>query len=368
MRISNNFKSTFGSIFIFGTWPPISMAYISIGFLIGMLKAKFKYVKKIHFISVVFMSIIALTCFVTSYSLTGNGDYRDLKFVFYILALTIGFSVKVENVPLLFRWVFFVYCILLLMQNYFFGWGSESRENGLFYLPDQNNSMIIISFLYPAVVFSYSAFNKVLISFFAIMVMYIIGSRAGMGIIFLSTMLSIFTQLKFKNTLLVAAIFLLPIVSLISNDVLDFSSFYEFNNYSDQVRLVLWSVGLENFLSSSNYFIGLGYDFPTIYADFLKSEMKHVHNIYIQVLLTSGIIGFISIVFFFISWLIFSYKQGNKILFLQVSIVMILGCIETLYSDSRVFSLICFCCGLSYVNYKCISEKQNRIFSCREAL
>ena len=145
--------------------------------------------------------------------------------------------------------------------------------------------------------------------------------------------------------------FALPIYLLLSFGIVDVTTFIEFNNYSDQVRLILWTVGLEHFLSSDNYFFGLGYEFTSLYANYLIHEMKHVHNIYLQVLFTSGIIGFIALIIFFISWLISSFRQGNLVLLLQVLIVMTLGLIETVYSDSRVFVLICFFLGFSYRNY-----------------
>ncbi len=341
-----------GAILIFATWPPIAMLYVTVGFVLQLIRTSFSKILVIHFISVILFSLIVIFSFITSTIKLGSADPRDLKFIFYILALSFGFSLRFDNYLKIFNLIFIFFTTFLMIQLYVFGWGPEVRGNGVFYLPDQNNSMTILAFLFPAVLANYEGKSKLLIGFVGIFIMFLIGSRAGMAIVLLTTILSLLNRPSLSQVLLLIPIFILPIYFSLSTGLIDVSTFFEFNNYSDQVRLILWSVGISEFLASSNYFVGLGYNFTHIYSLVLDHEMKHVHNIYLQVLLTSGLIGFFSILSFFFSWLYFSIKQGNYLLFYQVAIVMVLGMVETLYSDSRVFVLICFLLGLSFKSFK----------------
>ncbi|KTF15207.1 O-antigen ligase family protein [Pseudoalteromonas sp. H105] len=353
MKISNfslNFKSLTPILF-FTTWPPFALFTLLGGFLINLTKTSFIKVSKLYLISFIcFFTILTMSVFSSIYNNDGVFDAKNYKFFFYIIALTYGFSLSKVSYRFTLFVSFFSFCILLILQYLLFGWSSDVRSNGMFYLPDQNNSMIIISFLFPAVMSLSSTSMKYLVIFLTIICMFFIGSRAGFALV-----AAVFTFYSMKEFSFIKRFYILLIFSIVifyhGVDLESFAKLLEFNSYSDQVRLTLWKVGLNEFFHKENLLFGMGYEFFGIYNHYLNNEMKHVHNIYLQVLFTTGVFGGVAMIMFFLAWLYFSFRQGNISLFLQVIVVIILGLVETVYSDSRVFVVICFFLGLSYNNF-----------------
>lgn len=348
----------FSPVIFFSTWPPLSIAFLMCISCFRIVKVGLRKIVTLHLVSIIcFFIILAMSFFSSYYNSDSVVDIRNFKFFFYIISLTLGFVLIKDNYLFTYKVSFFSFCSLLILQYVIFGWSAEARSNGFFYLPDQNNSMVILSFLYPGIMSFYSVHKKLLVSLITIFCMFIIGSRAGLAIVSL-----VFFYYFIKEVRPVGRIGLLCTLILgffyLDIKLIDIKTLIEFDSYSDRVRITLWEVGIEQFTNKENIFFGMGYDFFNIYNYYLDNDMKHVHNIYLQVLFTTGILGFLALISFFFSWIYAAYKQNNSVLLLQVIIIMLIGCVETIYSDSRVLIFICFFLGLSYINYNAKSNKK----------
>lgn len=354
MKIKNfNFK-VFSLVLTYAFWPPISMCVLLAVYTYKRVVTSIKVVKKVQIITFICMSTIVFFSMSTTLNLGGTFDFRDLKFLFYFLAFSLGFMTHTHNYRLVFKYIFYVLSVLLIFQFILYGWEVDDAERFV-YLPDKNNLMITFSFLFPAVIYRSKFLYKIQSILLAILIMLIIGSRSGMGLVILISLISLFDVRNFKRGFIYISSVLSIALIVIFDEKFDLSSFYEINNYSDQVRLMLYAVGMESFLSSASssyYLLGLGHDFTSIYENYTDLPIAHVHNLYLQVLITSGIVSFFCIFLMLFSWIYFSLKNKNYLLFIQIIVIMVLGMVETIYSDSRVFMLICMLVGMSFTNYK----------------
>ncbi len=343
-------------IVFFSTWPPLAMASLVVSFCASCLRSNNFRITKLYLISLLCFSGILMMSFMTSlYNSEELLAAKNFKFLFYLIALSLGFSLARLNYATVYTVSFYFFCTFLIFQYLLYGWSAEARANGVFYLPDQNNSMIIISFFFPALLNLSSGRMKLVVSILTMSCMFLIGSRAGTALVGFVFIYFLLRELGVVSRFYLFSL-LLFILLYVNADLSFILKLFELNSYSDKVRFTLWKIGLENFYQKDSWLFGFNSDFFNIYNSYLRNEMKHVHNMYLQVLFTTGGGGALLISAFFISWLISCFKRGNKTLLLQVLIVMALGMVETVYSDSRVFVVICFFLGFSYCNFSYVNR------------
>lgn len=124
------------------------------------------------------------------------------------------------------------------------------------------------------------------------------------------------------------------------------------------VRLRLWDIAIS--ISKKNIFFGKG-DFPMVYYQpedsFPMQVLTHAHNVYLQILVSNGLIGLIAYINLFLSVLklLFSVIKTNQYAVCLIAIIfsfIVEGFFEFFWGDSEVRYLMIYFMGFVLGNIR----------------
>jgi O-antigen ligase len=148
------------------------------------------------------------------------------------------------------------------------------------------------------------------------------GSRGAFVVLILITMINLlryFTKVRNVKMFLhmISIVLFIIIIGVLFSDFLPFNTVQRltsFNTYKNDIRLVLWAKAMQLFFKSP--LIGSGMESANIYLVQLMNF--NTHNLYIDILVNQGIIGFI---IFSISVLRFIHVRKSDRFFMFMMIV-----------------------------------------------
>ncbi|MDJ0625018.1 MAG: O-antigen ligase family protein [Candidatus Caenarcaniphilales bacterium] len=170
----------------------------------------------------------------------------------------------------------------------------------------------------------------------------VIGQRSILLATFVGFVLWLFLNFKTLGFKSILNTFVLSSFSLLmayySSDKLRTKVSSLFHIYKDKVglgcRLEVWKQNLISFWKEP--FVGSGK--PVIYNCF-GDILGHAHNIYINQLVSYGLVGFLPLINFFVGAIIRLLKRKNRSAFIVAFVaILIHGCFETWWGDSEITS------------------------------
>lgn len=179
--------------------------------------------------------------------------------------------------------------------------------------------------------------------------------------------LMIFTFLQNKKIFALLILILLGMWSISPKEIKSrYESIFDLNHESNKARIVMWETGLKIFRDYP--IIGTGdNEFKEIYKRYkniqYEAEGSHLHNNYIMILVTNGIIGFTGFIGFMITLLIRQiniYKKTKidlhkKLIYGSILALISLnlsGIFECNFTDWEVASLFLFNISFPFIIFK----------------
>lgn len=158
-----------------------------------------------------------------------------------------------------------------------------------------------------------------------------------------------------KDLIPLAILFSIPVIitSFVNQKLLNRIKkvFIPHKGYKLNVRFKLWDIALS--VWKKNIFFGVG-KFPTVYheigTNFPMQVLTHAHNVYLQILVTNGIIGLLAFIYLFFSILkaLFENIRSNQYVLCLIVVIVsffVEGFFEYFWGDSEVRYLLIYFIG-----------------------
>ncbi|MCX7833449.1 MAG: O-antigen ligase family protein [Ignavibacteria bacterium] len=176
-----------------------------------------------------------------------------------------------------------------------------------------------------------------------------------------------FTLLQSRKVFLILILVFIGIWFISPNEVKDrYKSIFDANHISNKARIVMWETGLKIFKDYP--ILGTGdNEFREIYKRYKKIEYEaegsHLHNNFLMILVTTGVIGFTGFIGFMVSLLIRQieiYKKTKRDIHKKIILGSILalislnlsGLFECNFTDWEVASIFLFNISFPFIIFK----------------
>lgn len=291
----------------------------------------------------ILLTLTSLFSAIAAYSSSTQGEViESTKFFLMGCCLLAGTRIRTDfqNIQRL------ALLLMLLVASWYLLAGGEDSEasRGLLYPPDNNGSAIILYFLSLIVVENKKLFFRFLMMGLLFAFSMAVDSR---------TLLLLLPLLLLSQPISLSASKILALLAISIIAYFWATSVELFGNWSDQVRLALYSTVLNYFASHGIDFIAAGqtqfintlnHSLPSFVA--ARLEVDHAHNAFFHILGSYGLLAllcFIGAIYSLFRQSTILRDQGLKF---QIVLLFALMQIETVITDSRITYVIFLFFGL----------------------
>jgi hypothetical protein len=299
-----------------------------------------------------FFFYILYLCFFTIFSkvpwLSAKGSYDSIRGLL-LFPTGVAFANLVSDEK---KWkIVKIIVFILVFGSLFF----PRYQSGHFYsyYRNPNNAAVLliffISFLFPTLDFKNFNFSSFLSLVGFLFSLYLLGLTNSRGAWLGLSVAMIALMIRSNMKLIIKSLLFISILSVLFLSILEFN----WKGFDLNRRGGLWS-GLLSETIEKNFFIGYGFNSTKDLIDQLGLITRTAHNVFLEIFVTTGALGFVFILFlFFYIWKIlsrYSFPNNHIVVSGIIAIVSfwVMGQFDLKFSSFRFMATNAFFLGMIY--------------------